>query len=450
MHKSKIGFLLAAALTAVCVLSVAPEVSVAAYEIDGVSDENYKPEVGSTRWELVEITSTVSDMLHETYEYDPATGLLLRECIGGYATTYEYDSNGNLIQANRFDMDGTRVTYSKFEYNGNNQKTRENIYHEDGSSYGYTIYEYDATGKEICHKYDSYGDSAGVEEREYWDNGRIRTKYVDDGHGYIQYFVYNELGETIESQWFTDGKETSYWKYTFENGRHSGFESVRGGIKEPRTYSFEETQNGYYETETCFDSKGKVIFINKTLYEFDEYGNRTRLTYFDENGNVTDIYTYEYLKKEYDTRGHYIPRFDAYVAPEGCTFQYRLYNPNSGEHFYTGSRKESCDLIFEGWHFEGSGFIHPLVGDSIYRLYDNKGDHLYTKEEEEKALLESEGWTTEGIAFPSATPATGRPMYRLKNPNATTGVHHFTMSEEERDKLIELGWKDEGIGWYSV
>ena len=84
-------------------------------------------------------------------------------------------------------------------------------------------------------------------------------------------------------------------------------------------------------------------------------------------------------------------------------------------------------------------------------MYDNKGDHLYTMDEEEKALLESQGWNTEGVAFPSSTEAAGgRPMFRLKNPNATTGVHHFTMSEEERDHLKSLGWIYEGIGWYSV
>ncbi len=147
--------------------------------------------------------------------------------------------------------------------------------------------------------------------------------------------------------------------------------------------------------------------------------------------------------------------FDQFKAPEGCVFQYRLYNPNNGEHFYTGSREETLNLVKAGWTFEGAGFISPTVGDAIYRLYNSEhGDHLYTRNVDEKNMLEAQGWTTEGIAFPSADENFGRAMYRLHNPNAwndeKAGAWHFTMSEEERDNLINLGWEYEGVAWYSV
>ncbi|EJW93331.1 hypothetical protein EVA_18563 [gut metagenome] len=32
---------------------------------------------------------------------------------------------------------------------------------------------------------------------------------------------------------------------------------------------------------------------------------------------------------------------------------FRLYNPNSGEHFYTADRNEKDGLIAAGWNFEG-------------------------------------------------------------------------------------------------
>ena len=32
---------------------------------------------------------------------------------------------------------------------------------------------------------------------------------------------------------------------------------------------------------------------------------------------------------------------------------YRLYNPNSGEHFYTASTNERDELLAAGWHDEG-------------------------------------------------------------------------------------------------
>ena len=150
--------------------------------------------------------------------------------------------------------------------------------------------------------------------------------------------------------------------------------------------------------------------------------------------------------------------FDEYIAPEGCVFQFRLYNPNSGEHFYTGSQEETLNLVSAGWNFEGSGFITPMVGPPIYRLYSAEhGDHFYTTSETERDELVAEGWTLDGgtgIAFPSATAETGRPMYRIHNPNAypngEAGAHHFTMSMEEVQNLTELGWIYEGIAWYSV
>ena len=35
---------------------------------------------------------------------------------------------------------------------------------------------------------------------------------------------------------------------------------------------------------------------------------------------------------------------------------YRLYNPNSGEHFYTASKGERNHLISLGWNDEGIGW----------------------------------------------------------------------------------------------
>ena len=128
---------------------------------------------------------------------------------------------------------------------------------------------------------------------------------------------------------------------------------------------------------------------------------------------------------------------------------YRLYNPNSGEHFYTGSTEELEHLKSIGWTHEGNGFEVPVLSDTpVYRLYNpNAGDHHYTTSEAEKNILENAGWNYEGIAWYSA-PDTCNPLYRLNNPNATSGAHHFTMSEEERDNLVHAGWTLEGIGWY--
>ena len=129
---------------------------------------------------------------------------------------------------------------------------------------------------------------------------------------------------------------------------------------------------------------------------------------------------------------------------------FRMYDPNSGEHFYTGSVEERDFLVSVGWHYEGIGFTFPLTtGDPVHRLYDPvTGEHLYTMDVEEKDRLMSEGWNYEGIAFNSAF-ENEVPQFRLHNPNATRGSYHFTASIEERDNLINAGWEYQGIGWYS-
>ena len=128
----------------------------------------------------------------------------------------------------------------------------------------------------------------------------------------------------------------------------------------------------------------------------------------------------------------------------------RMYNPYSGEHFYTGSEQEKNDLVAAGWHYEGVAFTFPAnTGAPVHRLYDPvTGEHLYTMDEEEKATLMAEGWNYEGIAFNSAYD-TEAVQHRLHNPYATVGAYHFTYSIEERDNLIAAGWEYQGIGWYS-
>ena len=128
----------------------------------------------------------------------------------------------------------------------------------------------------------------------------------------------------------------------------------------------------------------------------------------------------------------------------------RMYNPNTGEHHYTGSIEERDNLVAAGWHYEGEAWSAPVyLGDPVYRYYNpNSGDHHYTMSLEEGRMIEAAGWIYEGVAWNSASPE-DIPIYRLYNPNAVTGIHHYTGSIEERDWLVSLGWNYEGIAWFS-
>ncbi|MDT2612111.1 glycoside hydrolase family 73 protein [Enterococcus dongliensis] len=125
---------------------------------------------------------------------------------------------------------------------------------------------------------------------------------------------------------------------------------------------------------------------------------------------------------------------------------YRLYNPNSGEHFYTANGVERDKVIKAGWRYEGIGWQAPRSGAPVYRLYNpNAGDHHYTPHLYEKNNLVKVGWRYEGISWYSGG---SKVLYRLYNPNAKAGAHHYTLLQSERDNLIKHGWRNEGIGWY--
>ena len=48
-------------------------------------------------------------------------------------------------------------------------------------------------------------------------------------------------------------------------------------------------------------------------------------------------------------------------ADEGSQEMYRMYNPNSGEHFYTANSYERDNLKSLGWHYEGVGWVAPVT-----------------------------------------------------------------------------------------
>ena len=131
---------------------------------------------------------------------------------------------------------------------------------------------------------------------------------------------------------------------------------------------------------------------------------------------------------------------------------YRLYNPNSGEHFYTANEAEKNHLVSLGWNYEGVAWTAPVSSSTpVYRLYNpNAGDHHYTMNYAEAQNLISLGWNDEGIGWYSAD-SQAIVLYRLYNPNCTgAGAHHYTSNYEEAKYLISLGWNDEGTAWYGL
>ena len=185
-----------------------------------------------------------------------------------------------------------------------------------------------------------------------------------------------------------------------------------------------------------------------------------------------------------------------YLSPEFLVTvdMFRLYNPNSGEHFYTSNEAERAELIALGWNDEGIGWIAPNMSSvPVYRLYNPiGGEHHYTTNAGERDSLIAAGWNDEGIGWFSnehmgfyADEAQTMPrerytedsylasiwvmagwvdigggwysgvipmasLYRQYNPNAFANNHNYTTSIGENDTLVSYGWRAEGIGWYGV
>lgn len=133
---------------------------------------------------------------------------------------------------------------------------------------------------------------------------------------------------------------------------------------------------------------------------------------------------------------------------------YRLYNPNSGEHFYTADANERAATIGAGWNDEGTAWVAPKSSSTpVHRLYSGT-DHHYTMDAGEKDALIACGWSYEGIGWYSDD-AKGVPLYRQFNPNVdpgaptnNSGSHNYTTSKAEHDSLVAGGWKGEGVAWY--
>ncbi len=142
-------------------------------------------------------------------------------------------------------------------------------------------------------------------------------------------------------------------------------------------------------------------------------------------------------------------------ADESAVKMNRLYNPNSGEHFYTASPVEKVSLMDAGWNYEGIGWTAPADGNAVYRLYSGT-DHHYTMSEVERDHLVSVGWSYEGIGWYSDADESVA-LYRQFNPNVqpsaptnNSGSHNYTLSKVENDSLVSAGWNEEGIGWYGI
>lgn len=132
---------------------------------------------------------------------------------------------------------------------------------------------------------------------------------------------------------------------------------------------------------------------------------------------------------------------------------YRLYNPNSGEHFYTTSFYEQNTLKNVGWRDEGVGWQAATKGTPVYRVYNPNvkgGNHYYTMSNYEAKSLIKAGWRWDNNAKPVFYSGGSVNLYVAYNPNAQSGSHNYTTNVYEQNNLLKNGWKYGAIAWKTM
>ncbi|MGV8976211.1 hypothetical protein [Lactococcus lactis] len=88
----------------------------------------------------------------------------------------------------------------------------------------------------------------------------------------------------------------------------------------------------------------------------------------------------------------------------GLSEVYRLYNPNSGEHFYTQNFYEKNNLQNVGWRYEGIGWMTASSKNTKYIefIIQMLGMNYYTLSKWEAQQLLNKGWRWDNNGAPAS------------------------------------------------
>lgn len=236
----------------------------------------------------------------------------------------------------------------------------------------------------------------------------------------------------------TSAKATIAGMGNYEGNASKTFEIVEEDITKATIAAEDQEYTGSALTTTVTVTLNDVALKEGVDFQVIKYYNNTEV------GLATVV-----VQGIGNLKGETVAHFN--IIDGSLVTMYRVYNPNSGEHFYTASVAERDHLVEVGWKDEGIGWYAPETSATpVYRLYNpNVGDHHYTTSSYERDELVKAGWNDEGTGWYSDDAETV-PVLRQYNPNAKAGAHNFTTSQAENDYLVSVGWNAEGTGWYAV
>ncbi|WP_314577262.1 leucine-rich repeat domain-containing protein [Enterococcus gilvus] len=175
--------------------------------------------------------------------------------------------------------------------------------------------------------------------------------------------------------------------------------------------------------------------------------------------NIEDIYFLDWYQngKAVNPKNVTINGDTTFTAKFGAAV-YRLYNKNNGDHLLTKNKNEKNKIAAKGWKVETNpkndygraAFYVPVQADSagkktVYRIYNpNSGEHFYTTNKSEADAAVKKGWRHETDSNYTWVSEGDVKIYREFNPDVhTAGSHNFTTDLKEHKDVVAHGWRDE-------
>ncbi len=272
----------------------------------------------------------------------------------------EYDESGNLIKSSSYDADRKLTGYDVYGYNESGKRIKISEYDGSGALTGYTEIKRD--GDYILSEtvYDADGNK--TEYTEYLENTRdyntySRTKRYEryENGKLAELTEYNEKGERTKRVLYDgEGNKTEYTEYITLKVKHNGYEGISTDIKTREVYN-----NGKLES--------------RTEYEFDENGNRTKISEYDGEGKLTEYTETKYdgerilSESRYDGNGKLIRRTEYEYDENGKKLKSSVYN-NGGLESYSS------------YHYNESGKLVKVTNCDAYSRIVNYYEIEYTDE----------------------------------------------------------------------
>lgn len=275
----------------------------------------------------------------EEYEYDESGNLIKSSSYDADRkftsySVYGYNESGKRIKISKYDGSGTLTEYTEIKRNGD-YILSETVYDADGNKTKYTEYlentpDYNTYSR--TKRYEKYENGKLAELREYNEDGRMTKLISYDG----------------------EGNKKLYEEYVTLKVKYNGYEGISAVIKTHETYN-----------------DGKLE--HRTEYEYDENGNRTKISEYDGEGKLIEYTETKYdgerilSESRYDGNGKLIRRTEDEYDENGKKLKSSVYN-NGGLEGY------------KSYHYNESGRLIKVTACDAYNRIVNYYEIEYTDE----------------------------------------------------------------------